>query len=174
MPVSSHALSPLFTPATSTLTTTLTTTTTTASTAATTTTQPLARHATLPASNPPDPFIPPILSSSPPPLLPPSHPHHPKSHPRKRRKGFWNRRGDHVTLDGYVVYAPGPLVYPKDLDDYPDGKDAGYRNEHGLKATWAPRPEMTPKNGYQSVSSSFPLPQLFPHPFLSAYRVGYY
>ena len=164
MPVSSHTLSPLFTPATSTLTTTLT------SSSSTTTTQPLARHATLPTSNldhPPNHFIPPILSSSPPPFLPSSPPNHPRSTPRKCRKGFWNRRGDHVTPDGYVVYAPGPLVYPKDLDDYPDGKDAGYRNEHGVKATWAPRPEITPRNGYQSVSSSFSLPlSTFPSSFL--------
>jgi len=142
MPVSSHALSPLLIPAT-------------------TTTRLLARHATLPASGHPSNFIPPTISSSPPPLLS-SHPHNPRSSPRKRRKGFWNRRGDHVTPDGYVVYAPGPLVYPKDLDDYPDGKDAGYRNELGMKATWAPRPELTPKEGYQSVSS-----HLFLSPFLS-------
>ncbi|KAF5346380.1 hypothetical protein D9756_011400 [Leucocoprinus leucothites] len=87
----------------------------------------------------------------------PSSPSPPKSSPsksskgHKRRKGFWNRRGDHVTAEGYIVYAPGHLVYPKDLDDYPDGKDGGYKNENGMKAMWAPRPEFSPPGGYESI-----------------------
>ncbi|KAJ3554085.1 hypothetical protein NP233_g12495 [Leucocoprinus birnbaumii] len=68
----------------------------------------------------------------------------------RRRKGYWNRRGDHVTSDGYIVYAPGHLVYPQDLDDYPDGKDGGYQNEHGMRTKWASRPQISPKGGYES------------------------
>ncbi|KAJ3558066.1 hypothetical protein NP233_g11586 [Leucocoprinus birnbaumii] len=74
---------------------------------------------------------------------------------RKRRRGFWNRRGDHVTPEGYIVYVPGPSVYPQDLDDYPDGKDGGFKNEHGMKLQWEPRPEISPDGGYDSIIEWF-------------------
>ncbi|KXN84111.1 hypothetical protein AN958_00436 [Leucoagaricus sp. SymC.cos] len=74
-----------------------------------------------------------------------------KSGPRCRRKGYWNRRGDHVTRDGYVVYCPPDMVYPRDLDDYPDGKDGGYINEYGMEAPWGNRPPIDPPGGYKSI-----------------------
>ncbi|EKM75796.1 hypothetical protein AGABI1DRAFT_131874 [Agaricus bisporus var. burnettii JB137-S8] len=74
-----------------------------------------------------------------------------KSSKRQRRKGFWNRRGDHVTAHGYIVYAPPDQVYPAELDDYPDGKDAGYMNEDGHLTSWHKRPTFNPPGGYLSV-----------------------
>lgn len=75
---------------------------------------------------------------------------------RRRRKGFWNRRGDHVTQQGYIVYAPHDMVYPPDLDGYPDGKDGGYMNEAGMMTSWQKRPAIEPPGGYESVSLLFP------------------
>ncbi|KAF6757709.1 hypothetical protein DFP72DRAFT_890455 [Ephemerocybe angulata] len=76
----------------------------------------------------------------------------------KRRYGFWNSRGDHLTDSGYVVYAPKGLAYPPELAGYPrDPRDAngppkgvgkhahmvGYEDHHG---TFVPfmegRPEL--------------------------------
>jgi hypothetical protein len=78
-----------------------------------------------------------------------------KSKHQLRRKGFWNRRGDHVTADGYIVYAPPDLVYPPDLDGYPDGKDEGYMNEDGHITSWHKRPAYNPPRGYSSVESFY-------------------
>jgi hypothetical protein len=47
------------------------------------------------------------------------------------------------------------LVYPSDLDDYPDGKDGGYQNELGMRTAWANRPPISPKGGYESVSAFY-------------------
>jgi hypothetical protein len=79
-----------------------------------------------------------------------------------RRKGFWNRRGDHVH-GGYVVYAPQELAYPEELRDYPP-EDVGYRDEFGSELKYDPdRPELAdslpvkgqpPIKPYRSVSGS--------------------
>ncbi|RXW19730.1 hypothetical protein EST38_g6127 [Candolleomyces aberdarensis] len=90
---------------------------------------------------------------------------------RQARKGYWNKRGDHLTPAGYVVYAPPKFAYPRDLMQYPldpgsvppeklealaasasagspsksyDANDErlGYMNEHGHFAPWAKRPEL--------------------------------
>ncbi|OCB85058.1 hypothetical protein A7U60_g8016 [Sanghuangporus baumii] len=39
---------------------------------------------------------------------------------RHVRSGFWNKRGDHLTDTGYVVYCPPGRCYPRELADYPD------------------------------------------------------
>ena len=62
-------------------------------------------------------------------------PAHLTSRIRSVRAGFWNRRGDHLTHDGYVVYAPTSMAYPADLADYPDGEE-GYKDQHGQIAAW--------------------------------------
>ena len=79
-----------------------------------------------------------------------------------RRKGFWNRRGDHVHA-GYVVYAPPDLAFPDELKDYP-AEDVGYRDEFGSELKYDPeRPELPdslplrgqpPMKPYRSVSVS--------------------
>jgi hypothetical protein len=66
--------------------------------------------------------------SSPSPQGPP-----PAHYSRKVRKGFWNKRGDHLTSDLHVVYAPPDKVYPAELAGYPDGKEGyldAYLNHH--------------------------------------------
>ncbi|KZT22730.1 hypothetical protein NEOLEDRAFT_1180644 [Neolentinus lepideus HHB14362 ss-1] len=50
--------------------------------------------------------------------------------PRRVRKGYWNRRGDYLTPDMYIVYAPHDRVRPPDLADYP-GEREGYRDHEG-------------------------------------------
>ncbi|KAJ3565208.1 hypothetical protein NP233_g7777 [Leucocoprinus birnbaumii] len=45
----------------------------------------------------------------------------------------------------------GHSVYPHDLDDYPDGKNDGFKNEYGTKLQCAPIPEISPKVGYESI-----------------------
>ncbi|VDC07386.1 unnamed protein product [Peniophora sp. CBMAI 1063] len=52
--------------------------------------------------------------------------------PRVRR-GYWNRRGDYLTPEGYIVRAPYGRQYPSELDRYPDG-DRHFRNHHGKEA----------------------------------------
>ncbi|KAJ2915129.1 hypothetical protein MD484_g5285, partial [Candolleomyces efflorescens] len=99
---------------------------------------------------------------------------------RQVRKGYWNKRGDHLTQQGYVVYAPPKLAYPVDLANYPldpesvpperlesllasqnsgspskptDGERVGYMNEHGNFAPWIKRPELPeslPRHGREA------------------------
>ncbi|TFK47595.1 hypothetical protein OE88DRAFT_1771187 [Heliocybe sulcata] len=52
------------------------------------------------------------------------------SQPRRVREGYWNRRGDYLTPDLYVVYAPHDRAHPPDLADYPSERE-GYRNHEG-------------------------------------------
>ncbi|THH07563.1 hypothetical protein EW145_g3295 [Phellinidium pouzarii] len=47
---------------------------------------------------------------------------------RHVRAGFWNRRGDHLTETGYVVYCPPGRNFPSELADYPD---AAFRDHLG-------------------------------------------
>ncbi|KAF8156707.1 hypothetical protein B0H34DRAFT_859416 [Crassisporium funariophilum] len=57
------------------------------------------------------------------------------------RHGFWNRRGDHLTPQGYIVYAPLDKAYPEDLKTYPlEGE--GYTDHDGLWAAYVARPEL--------------------------------
>ncbi|KAF7331571.1 hypothetical protein MKEN_00036500 [Mycena kentingensis (nom. inval.)] len=65
----------------------------------------------------------------------------PLNYRRRVRKGWWNRRGDHLTMDGYIVYAPASAAYPEELRDYPDGT-AGYRDQTGRDLPWVERPEL--------------------------------
>ncbi|RDB16039.1 hypothetical protein Hypma_003428 [Hypsizygus marmoreus] len=58
------------------------------------------------------------------------------------RIGFWNRRGDHMTPEGYVVYAPEDMAYPEELENYP-AEDSGYQDECGTIVSYDPeRPEL--------------------------------
>ena len=79
---------------------------------------------------------------------------------KRRRKGFWNKRGDHLTRSGYVVYVPHDQVYPTELQDYPD-ESQGFVDEHGQRRSPGTRPELPesiPRHGqppmrpYHSVS----------------------
>jgi hypothetical protein len=81
----------------------------------------------------------------------------------RRRKGFWNRRGDHLTADLQVVYAPDEYANPADLADYPSPVQ-GYLDHTGVFLKYdANRPELQdslprhgrpPKRPYPSVSFS--------------------
>ncbi|KAJ7269906.1 hypothetical protein C8J57DRAFT_1323912, partial [Mycena rebaudengoi] len=42
----------------------------------------------------------------------------------------WNRRGDHLTLNGFIVYAPADRAYPAELRYYPH-EMVGYRDHTG-------------------------------------------
>jgi hypothetical protein len=90
----------------------------------------------------------------------------PAHYSRKVRKGFWNKRGDHLTSDLHVVYAPPDKAYPTELAGYPDGKDGyldAYLNHH---VPWIEeRPELPaslpqrgrpPTQPYESVSVLLP------------------
>lgn len=70
-----------------------------------------------------------------------------------RRRGFWNRRGDHFYV-GYVVYAPVDLAYPEELKDYPH-EDVGYRDEFGSELKYDPErselPDSLPLKGQPPV-----------------------
>ncbi len=81
---------------------------------------------------------------------------------RTLRYGFWNRRGDHLTMDKYVVYAPPDRANPRDLENYPLPTE-GYKDHYGtfIKYDAARRelPESLPREGqppkfpYERVSS---------------------
>ncbi|KAK6978023.1 hypothetical protein R3P38DRAFT_3120474 [Favolaschia claudopus] len=66
------------------------------------------------------------------------------------RQGLWNRRGDHLTEDGFVVYAPLPIAYPPELCSYP-AESVGYRDHLGKEvprsAFHAELPESLPRFG---------------------------
>lgn len=82
---------------------------------------------------------------------------------RHMRKGFWNRRGDHLTGDLQVVYAPAHRVNPPDLQMYPSPTE-GYLDHQGVFLQYDPnRPELKdslPRHGrpamrpYDSVRAS--------------------
>jgi len=93
----------------------------------------------------------------------------PGTYYRTVRYGYWNRRGDHLTNDKYVVYAPPSHANPRELGDYPLPTE-GYRDHYGhlIKYDAARRelPESLPREGrppkfpYDKVSlllSSTPL-----------------
>lgn len=69
---------------------------------------------------------------------------------RRRRVGYWNRRGDHCTKEGYIVYAPPDKAYPEELKDYPED-GVGYENGFGHIGLFDPKrpelPESLPRHG---------------------------
>jgi len=67
----------------------------------------------------------------------------PANYSRKIRKGFWNKRGDHLTSEGQIVFAPLDKTYPAELSDYPDGKHGYYDAYLKQRAPWLEvRPEL--------------------------------
>ncbi|KAH7924699.1 hypothetical protein BV22DRAFT_1195719 [Leucogyrophana mollusca] len=78
-----------------------------------------------------------LAASAPPPQEPaPAHYSH------RVRKGFWNKRGDHLTPNSFVVYAPQDKAYPPELRDYPD-ENEGYRDQFDTFAPYlSERPEL--------------------------------
>ncbi|KAI0064794.1 hypothetical protein BV25DRAFT_189242 [Artomyces pyxidatus] len=61
---------------------------------------------------------------------------------QKLRYGYWNRRGDFVTPDMYVVYAPQDRANPPELANYPAATE-GYRDHTGAFLRYEPtRPEL--------------------------------
>ncbi|TFK67582.1 hypothetical protein BDN72DRAFT_888856 [Pluteus cervinus] len=54
----------------------------------------------------------------------------PKPYKSRVRKGFWNRRGDHFTQTGHIVYAPPDRAHPRELKHYPDEME-GYLDDQG-------------------------------------------
>lgn len=77
------------------------------------------------------------VASAPPPQSP-----EPAHYTRRTRKGFWNRRGDYLTANSYVVYAPVNRAYPPELQHYPSETE-GYRDQYGVFVPYlAERPEL--------------------------------
>ena len=75
------------------------------------------------------------------------------------RRGYWNRRGDHLTPDGYLVFPPPRMQYPEELRMYPF-ENEGYQDHSGLFIAYVKRqelPQSLPKHGnpperpYESV-----------------------
>ncbi|KAG6841623.1 hypothetical protein C0991_009048 [Blastosporella zonata] len=83
----------------------------------------------------------PVRSYHPPPSLP-------SRLIERRRVGFYNRRGDHCTAEGYIVFAPHDKAYPEELATYPIDE---YQDEFGFRifydAKRAELPESLPKRG---------------------------
>ncbi|KAL4073481.1 hypothetical protein J3A83DRAFT_4090234 [Scleroderma citrinum] len=108
---------------------------------------------------PPPPVERPSLAASQPPVQEPP----PTNWSRRVRLGLWNRRGDHLTTNMYVVYAPEDRAYPPELRDYPNERE-GYSDQHGTFIPWSrDRPELPaslpnrgrpPAQPYDSVSPS--------------------
>ncbi|KAK0446057.1 uncharacterized protein EV420DRAFT_1648284 [Desarmillaria tabescens] len=87
-------------------------------------------------------------------LPPPRQKTPPKTYKRKVRMGFWNRRGDHLTPDGHIVYAPPHLSHPAELKDYPRTKD-GFMNHEGAfmkqSPNWTELQDSLPRFGRSPV-----------------------
>jgi hypothetical protein len=66
------------------------------------------------------------------------------------RFGYWNRRGDYLTMDKYVVYAPHDRANPPELEGYPSPTE-GYKDHHGNFVQYDPSrrelPESLPRQG---------------------------
>jgi hypothetical protein len=111
------------------------------------------------SSNPLPP--PPMERPNPAASAPPSQSPEPAHYTRRVRKGFWNRRGDYLTSNSYVVYAPENRAYPSELQHYPDETE-GYKDQYGSFMPYlAERPELPaslpyhgrpPAQPYDSVS----------------------
>ncbi|KAK7033672.1 hypothetical protein VNI00_012672 [Paramarasmius palmivorus] len=78
-------------------------------------------------------------------------------HPQRKisrlpiRRGYWNRKGDHLTDTGYIVYAPPGQQYPPELAEYPM---EDYKDPIGQIAPWVKRPELPdslPRKGRPAV-----------------------
>ncbi|PPR08252.1 hypothetical protein CVT24_001294 [Panaeolus cyanescens] len=65
----------------------------------------------------------------------------PSKSPKRVRKGFWNRRGDHLTEDGYIIYAPDEHKFPPELSSYPLPTD-GFQDHTSMWTRFCPRPEL--------------------------------
>ena len=65
----------------------------------------------------------------------------PASYDIRIRRGYWNRRGDHLTKEGYLVYAPADKAYPPELITYPPETE-GYQDEKGSYTKYVARPEL--------------------------------
>ncbi|KAG6856328.1 hypothetical protein H0H87_005529 [Tephrocybe sp. NHM501043] len=76
------------------------------------------------------------------------HPPGPVTPRAGARRGYWNRRGDHCTKEGYVVFAPHDQTYPDDLAGYPENE---YENEIKHRIAFDPKrpelPESLPRHG---------------------------
>ena len=72
-------------------------------------------------------------------IPPPTPP--PASYDIRIRRGYWNRRGDHLTKEGYLVYAPTDKAYPSELITYPPETE-GYQDEKGSYTKYVARPEL--------------------------------
>ena len=79
------------------------------------------------------------------------------------RRGYWNRRGDHLTPEGYLVFPPKSMQYPDDLKTYPF-ENEGYRDHDGSFTAYRKRPELPqslrkggnpPERPYESVGFFF-------------------
>jgi hypothetical protein len=109
-------------------------------------------------------------------LPPPQVPKPPRgTYRRAVRYGFWNRRGDYLTMDKYVVYAPHNRANPPELENYPLPTE-GYKDHYGQFIKYDPLlrelPESLPRQGqppllpYDKVSR----PLLSPSPnFFSSF-----
>ncbi|KAF9041186.1 hypothetical protein BJ165DRAFT_270002 [Panaeolus papilionaceus] len=65
----------------------------------------------------------------------------PSNASKRVRRGFWNRRGDHLTEDGYVIYAPDEYKFPEELSTYPLPTD-GYQDHTSMWTRFCLRPEL--------------------------------
>jgi hypothetical protein len=94
-------------------------------------------------SRPSNPLPPPPMERpNPAASAPPHQSPEPAHYARRIRKGFWNRRGDHLTSNLYVVYAPQGKAYPQELREYPD-ETQGYKDQYGAFVPYLPeRPEL--------------------------------
>ncbi|KDR68462.1 hypothetical protein GALMADRAFT_231427 [Galerina marginata CBS 339.88] len=75
------------------------------------------------------------------PLIMPVQKAEPAQYHERRRHGYWNQRGDHLTPNGYIVYAPPDRAYPDDLKTYPPVTE-GYQDHNGKFASHCLRPEL--------------------------------
>ncbi|PPQ97578.1 hypothetical protein CVT26_002306 [Gymnopilus dilepis] len=87
-----------------------------------------------------NPLPPPPRLVQRPPILPVQRTS-PPVYREKLRKGFWNKRGDHLTADGYIVYAPKDKAYPDELRTYPEPEE-GYQDHNRVFTAWIERPEL--------------------------------
>lgn len=95
------------------------------------------------SSRPSNPLPPPPMERpNPAASAPPAQSPEPAHYTRRVRKGFWNRRGDYLTSNSYVVYAPEDRAYPAELQHYPDETE-GYKDQYGSFMPYLPeRPEL--------------------------------
>ncbi|KIJ15316.1 hypothetical protein PAXINDRAFT_169118 [Paxillus involutus ATCC 200175] len=110
---------------------------------------------------------PPVERPNPEASRPPAQEPPPATYSHKVRMGLWNRRGDHLTPNSFVVYAPHDRAYPEELREYPDVRE-GYKDQFDSFVPWLKgRPELPASLPYHGRAPAQPYESFVVYTYLA-------